>query len=395
MDKISRELITTLFSPIAPDPKAKLSSPFSVDDIIPAAPTLPSTDSKMTHNCPISELHHQTQPSDHVHATEALQDCAQGRSIQEKKNEQEQFILNEREAQDFDDQVKQRVMLCLRSQNQADIEWAINKIVIISFESPKKLRLDNTPGLLDLLLDIATGFLQHFCEGSPNYDRLFEPTLKVLHILRNFSFLNINARMLASNKRMKDMLFKTLNLSTCSQLTEMARHCIDILENLAGHIELVSPFDDCLVCLASLLYTDERYLLLGTIRMLTLLVSKVNNQPVLMTGCEHTLPRVTLLLLTQDEELVGTSLEYLYVYVRLFPHFRYQLLSAQHGAFIGILASLLLAKSRYFCPKIIKRIEDGATPSPKAEIDLHAALPCVPNLTLYQQLDEPYRCLGW
>ncbi|KAI9244958.1 hypothetical protein BDA99DRAFT_448167 [Phascolomyces articulosus] len=333
--------------------------------------------------CTISEFHHQSHPHEHIHMIEEERmDCIR--------------------ANNFDEQVKQRILYSLQSSNEWDVEWALNYVVTISFERPEELRLDKTPLLLDLLLKWSNPYLEDGRNNNPN------PILKVLHILRNFSFLEVNARILASDIRLKSMIEKSLTLSTSKNL-DLGRHCIDVLENIAPFIQLNGPFDECIACLNNLLYTQERYLLIGTLRIFTQLCMTEGNQVCLISVSMATATRIAQWLVMNDEELVGTVLEYLYQYTRISADFRRQLLSAHSGADIGVLVSLLSIKSKYFSTKLLAADEastlEGSTPSSMSpashttDMDTthepHGSVPCVPNLTAYQQLDEPYRCLGW
>ncbi|CAO3617190.1 unnamed protein product [Cunninghamella blakesleeana] len=293
-------------------------------------------------------------------------------------------------------------------------------MVTISFECPEELRLDKNPFLLDHLLKIAEISLQQ----SDEADCMMEHTLQILHILRNFSFIEENARLLADSSQLKQMMIKNLVLSS-SHYT----HCIDVLENISTYIN-IGPSDNYILCLASLVYTNERHVLLGSMRVLTLLSLNKNNQTALIPGSAQTAERILQLLIVNDEEVIGTALEYLYQYTRISNAFRLQLLTIHSGADIGILVSLLMAKTRFFRPQIIKEEIDEDEPmngnihesssisengyhhhnhhhyhnnsalsSPSASSPAisnnHSDFPCVPDLGTYQFLDEPYRCLGW
>lgn len=317
-------------------------------------------------------------------------------------------------------------------------------MVTISFECPEELRLDRNPFLLDHLLKIAEISLQQ----SDEAECMMEHTLQILHILRNFSFIEENARLLANSSTLKQMMIKNLVLSS-SHYT----HCIDVLENIATYIN-IGPSDNYILCLASLVYTNERHVLLGSMRVLTLLSLNKHNQTALIPGSAQTAERILQLLIVNDEEVIGTALEYLYQYARISNAFRLQLLTIHSGADIGILVSFLMAKSRFFKPLIIKQEDEAVEVIGKNKVDgnvevsdtishvstptavssaenghqhyhhqhyhnnnsngsnksgysspngipspvistNHSDLPCVPNLTSYQDLDEPYRCLGW
>ncbi|KAI8093857.1 uncharacterized protein BX664DRAFT_330754 [Halteromyces radiatus] len=370
--------------PFTPDIFAELTSQF-----------VPPSDRDIVsepHQCSISELHHQNQPSYHVHSKE---DAPVHTS--------------------FDSNTKQRILAALQYGTHSQIEWALKNMVTISFECPEELRLDRNPSLLDLLLKIAEVSLQQ----SDEAECMMEHTLQILHILRNFSFIEENARLLANSTQLKQMMIKNLVLSS-SHYT----HCIDVLENVATYID-IGPSDNYILCLASLVYANERHVLLGSMRVLTLLSLNKNNQTALIPGSAQTADRILQLLVVNDEEVIGAALEYLYQYTRISNSFRLQILTAHSGADIGILVSLLMAKSKFFKPQLIKEEDENqeengsvsssrhgsvhsdsvhspggdlllsASSSPSMPFATHGDVPCVPNLASYQELDEPYRCLGW
>jgi hypothetical protein len=116
------------------------------------------------------------------------------------------------------------------------------------------------------------------------------------------------------------------------------------------------------------------------------------------------------MLLSDDEELVGTALEYIYQHTRVSSQCRSQFLTSPYSnAYIGLLISLLMTKSKYFCTRFIQDDTALPTPLPTTDSNGHAssnqrhqqqhqnqtAVPRVPDLTIYQKLDEPFRCLGW
>jgi hypothetical protein len=262
-------------------------------------------------------------------------------------------------------------------------------MVTISFDCPEELRLDRNPSLLESLLKITEISLQQ----SDEAECMMEHTLQILHILRNLSFIQANAKLLAASSQLKQMMVKNLVLSS-SHYT----HCIDVLENIARYID-IGPSDNYILCLASLVYANERHVLLGSIRVLTLLSLNKNNHTALIPGSAQSAGRILQLLVVNDEEIIGAALEYLYQYTKISNAFRLQLLTAHSGADIGILVSLLVAKSKHFKPLVVLE-QEGLTDAPLETSnqlcnDGHGALPCVPNLSSYQELDEPYRCLGW
>ncbi|KAI8373262.1 hypothetical protein BD560DRAFT_454136 [Blakeslea trispora] len=333
---------------------------------------------KETHHCEISERHHQTRPFKHVHSIEsdADRDCVTGN--------------------EFNESTKQMVLPCLQSINQADVDWALNKIVTISYEYPQKLLLIENPSLAELLLQKAEAYLPELLFSESNTTAVTHKSiLKILHIFRNFSFIESNVRVMAASTDLRQVLIKCLIMKDSSHYS----HCIDILENMTPHIEL-GPFDPIIGCLSNLLMnTTERSAILGSIRVLTLLASSCTaNLHFLLPTSTQIASRIVQLLIVIDEELIGTSLEYLYQYSSLSASFGQFLLELRNGADLGIIVSLLMTPCRYFRP-LLTPPPDYSRRSSLSENFFehrhHDNIPCMPNLSSYQQLDEPYRCLGW
>ncbi|KAI8064152.1 hypothetical protein BC940DRAFT_306279 [Gongronella butleri] len=363
----SHHSVQTIQPAIAPD------QPFSPDMLAQfASQFVPPSDRSIIdqpHTCTISELHHQNQPSHHLHS----EDNAPVHTT-------------------FDSNTTQQILAALQFGDHTAVEWALKNLVTISFECPEELRLDRHALLLESLLNIAEVSLKQ----SDEAECMMEHTLQILHILRNFSFLPDNARLLASSAKLKQMMIKNLVLSS-SHYT----HCIDVLENVAKYIE-IGPSDNYILCLVSLVYTNERHVLLGSIRVLTLLSLNQQNQTALIPGSAQTADRILQLLVVHDEEVVGAALEYLFQFARISNAFRLQLLTVHAGADLGVLVSLLMAKSKYFKPLILQQEKDNSPPNSPMSASYAAAVfaahghgPCVPDLKSYQELDEPYRCLGW
>jgi hypothetical protein len=295
----------------------------------------------------------------------------------------------------------------LESQHPSEIEWALNNIVTISYECPQKLLLNENPALLEALLKKAQPCLQNtLFNSSPAVENdSHKMILKILHISRNFSFIESNTRVFAASADFKQMLIKCLIMTTSSHYS----HCIDILENMTPFVEL-GPFDAIIGCLNNLLMNaTERSVILGSVRVLTMLASSKPNLHYLLPTSTQVANRIAQFLIANDEELIGVSLEYLYQYSKQSIAFGQHLLQLHDGADIGIMVSLLMTPCKYFRPVLVQSSQNSPSPPPLASGNnlffasnnihnhqhQHGSVPCVPNLTSYQQLDEPYRCLGW
>lgn len=356
--------------------------------------------------------------------------------------------------QDITFNEKDRILFALQFGQREDVDWALDQIVTISFECPEKLALNESPFLLQLLVSLAQPCLTSHAadhalptsasdtlnsmlknENDSNetstasvasiMPKLALPPiskppisitetnttsatdldtlniiLKVLHILRNFSFLSNHVPTLAKHTLVKELLVQSLQTSMSTGHVELGRHSMDVLENIAGHMELVSADDACLHCIHTVVAAHDRYLVIGSIRTLTwLTMNKANHR---YMEASPVLTRVSQMLLSNDEELVGTALEYIYQHTRISVQSRSQFLTSPHSsAYIGLMISLLMTKSKYFCTRFIQ--EDTALPTPNPTINDNGfvpqqeqpVIPRVPDLTVYQKLDEPFRCLGW
>ncbi|KAG1068228.1 hypothetical protein G6F42_026404 [Rhizopus arrhizus] len=182
---------------------------------------------------------------------------------------------------------------------------------------------------------------------------------------------------------------------------ELGRHSMDVLENIAVHLRLESAQDACLNCIYQVVASHDRYLVIGSIRTLTWLTINKENQASVESS--PVMERISQMLLSDDEELVGTALEYIYQHTRVSTQCRTRFLTSPYSsAYIGLLISLLMTKSKYFCTRFIQ--EDTALPTPlpasttstpSQQPQNQSVVPRVPDLTVYQKLDEPFRCLGW
>lgn len=362
------------------------------------------------HQCEISELHHRTQPFEHVHSIEsdASRDCVTGTIKQNKLYRKS----NDIKGNEFDESTKRRMIPALQSPNPSDVEWALNNIVTISYECPQKLLLNENPALLEALLMKAdkclqnTMFFNSTSSGSADTtNNAHTIILKILHTIRNFSFIESNTRVFAASAGFKQMLIKCLVMTNSSHYS----HCIDILENMTPFVEL-GPFDSIIGCLNSLLTNaTERSVILGSVRVLTMLASSsASNLHYLLPTSTAVANRITQFLIANDEELIGVSLEYLYQYSRHSVSFGQHLLALHEGADIAVMVSLLMAPCKYFRPTLVHTSPQDSPqrsnstdsvffghPTQQQLHQHHGSLPCVPNLSSYQQLDEPYRCLGW
>jgi hypothetical protein len=258
--------------------------------------------------------------------------------------------------------------------------------------------------LIDLLLDFTVDFFQTYIESDQTTDIFcskekqigYERVLQVFHILRNFSFLEMNIRRLALHNRLRFLLMKGIALPPNSQYGELSRHCLDILENIAPQVSLVSREDDYFTTMTQLLFTNDRAFILGAIRALTRVAVTETNERILGFADLDVIGRMAQFLIVDDEELEAATLEYLYQYSSLRGNFSTQLIKYFPGNLIGLLTGFLSYKSSLAPPSstAIGTIH-GIPAAQMIRIETGVEQPTIPDLTNYSHLDEPYRCLGW
>lgn len=314
----------------------------------------------------------------------------------------------------IDEEFRSRIILALNSSLPNEIDWVFNTLVRFSYSS-ENFNLDYMPDLIDHLLNVIDPYFQHHHQHShllstksdqTNYER----ALQVLHILRNFSFLDNNLRRLAHHARLRQTLMKGLITNDASTIatTELTRHCLDILENIAPQVILAAPDDPYLEAMTGFLLTsNDRALILGAIRSLTRVAVTEVNEPVLLrlpidqrTALLH---RLFQFLLVDDEELMAATLEYFYQYtgLRSARGFGADLVTMYPGKnLVGLLTGLLSYKSSVIgeanAPSSLMSSIHGINAAQlAASQQARQQQSIIPDLTDYANLDEPYRCLGW
>ncbi|KAF9931590.1 Chromatin structure-remodeling complex protein rsc9, partial [Modicella reniformis] len=218
-----------------------------------------------------------------------------------------------------------RILLALRSELPNEIDWAFSRLISLSFEW-NEFSLNMIPGLLDELLSFAQPFFEWWssldpkdCEDLKEEDVLsvndthnMERMLQVFHILRNLSFLDHNTIILTEHPGFRRMLQQGLSMPPSTHLNELRIYCLDTLECLSIHITLRSKFDIYLRELHKLLQTCDKAMILGTLRALTRLAANEHNEKILCEIDPEIIERISQLLLVQDDELIGATLDYLY-----------------------------------------------------------------------------------
>ncbi|KAF8924407.1 hypothetical protein EDD21DRAFT_7264 [Dissophora ornata] len=277
-----------------------------------------------------------------------------------------------------------RILLALKSELPNEIDWAFSRLISLSFEW-NEFSLNMIPGLLNELLSFAQPFFDWWSslESKDNEELMdddllsmsethnMERILQVFHILRNLSFLDHNTVILTEHAGFRKMLQQGLSMPPSTLLNELRIYCLDALESLSIHITLRSKFDVYLRELHRLLQTNDKALILGSLRALTRLAANEQNEKILCDIDPEIIERISQLLLIQDDELIGATLDYLYQFSSFHGDAAVQIARNFPGNIVSILVQFLSWGSP-------KSMPTPVTVDPAQQI-----------------LHEPYRALHW
>ncbi|RCI03546.1 Chromatin structure-remodeling complex protein rsc9 [Rhizopus stolonifer] len=300
----------------------------------------------------------------------------------------------------IDYEFRTRMLFALESNLPNEVDWAFNTLIKFSYAS-ENFNLDFIPTLIDLLLSFIGDFFEEI-EETVNCDMVsklqqerYERVLQVFHILRNFSFLEMNIRRLASHEQLRGLLMKGISLEPSSHYGELSRQCLDIMENMAPQVTLVNRTDLYLTIMTQLLFSNDRAFILGAIRALTRVAVTEANERILSHADPRVIERMAQFLLVDDEKLEAATLEYLYQYSSLRGDFSTQLIEHYPGNLIGLLTGFLSYKSSLALASTTALGTIHGIPAAQMVKKETTQEPSIPDLTNYANLDEPYRCLGW
>lgn len=300
----------------------------------------------------------------------------------------------------------------LMSKKPSDVHSAMLYLLKRSFESPETIADIYVEPIVDALIPFAQSVLSDPALRQTQTDQSMDVdvelaecqtdadpisytvdsrlTFDAFRILRNLSFVEADAQLLATKPLIRKMILRGLTLPTSSKFVELTEHSLDILDNISTHVK-VPENDEYISSLLQLLSSNDREVIIGVLKALAcLIIQHTSNYPFLASNNEP-VKRLIQLLLVDDEDLVTRTLEFLYVYTSAWPEFTTQLLGMYPGNGISLLTSFLTYESK-------KPSEDVVTPlsqPSKAQNVCHDPDCDIPNLTHYQDMDEPYRCLGW
>ncbi len=222
-----------------------------------------------------------------------------------------------------------RINFSLKSGISEEVSWALSALVQLSYGAPQ-------------LVSLKTGNLQfvdalvHEIEKAPFYKTDSESDLLKIEgvnedkktftqrqlasdatlVLRNISFDQENARVLANIPLIRKILTKGLLLpEDDASLFEFKIYCVDIIESISSYIATENEDDSLfLAVMISLERSDDRTIVIGTLRALTRLQVR-DDKGASANISQDLVDQITAyLLIPNDEELVIAALDFIYQY---------------------------------------------------------------------------------
>lgn len=268
---------------------------------------------------------------------------------------------------------KSRLLLALNSGLPNEIDWALNKLVLLSFMCPDNFALHGIPSILDAILDHAEPYMR-IMEREKEYDledlrrkkRLFneyplnsaefERILQIFHIFRNFSFLASNLAYMRSSERLMKLIKLGLSKDSVLQIHEMRLNAIDIIENFGALISFESPDDPLFVQIKRMVHEHDRAIVLSAFRTLTRLCAIESNAKAFEQVDSSVLQRTFQLFFVWDEEMITAVMEFLYQYTGMFGSVPAKIPQALKGnSLIGSLIKFIDWQS----PKVASKMGTG------------------------------------
>jgi len=216
-----------------------------------------------------------------------------------------------------------RISMGLKSGIPSEVDYALSQLVRISFDSGDELRAEAYPGLSEALFEkLATiQSLANTCypEGAGELleDSKFVKQLEKINeaalVLRNMSLQPDNARYFSRLKSGRQIIVTCMNLPGQSCFIELKHYILDMVEAMAIHFSLAVD-DDLFPTLHANLLSDDRGLVLGSLRAICRLVMGRDEANCIGQINKLAIDRIKALIMLEDEDLVSACLDFLYQY---------------------------------------------------------------------------------
>ncbi|EXJ76379.1 uncharacterized protein A1O5_00887 [Cladophialophora psammophila CBS 110553] len=328
-----------------------------------------------------------------------------------------------------------RCLLGLRSGIQEEQDFALHHLVKVSFERGDKYKFEGFPFLAEGLLEKALEITQLICgvkweisydeddEGQPintlnaafgtsnllqriqavtprvldkdlesaEFSERLEKLKEAILVLRNMVILEENAVFIQKFPLFKDFLTIALSLPHQPRIVEFKQSALEITEQVTRYWEM-KPEDPLYKSLLPYLESEDRGMLISALRSINRIGLEMPDAHRLTDVPLSTVERLFSFTLLDDNELLETSLDFLYEYTAI-PENNTELLANSFHLLPNIisrLTSLLLYQS-------IKHEEPvAAKPAPKVA-PIPAAIPIIPPEVHAHLLQfvEPERSSRW
>ncbi|KAG0640768.1 hypothetical protein HOY80DRAFT_1008821 [Tuber brumale] len=216
-----------------------------------------------------------------------------------------------------------RISMGLKSGIPSEVDYSLSQLVRISFESGDELRAEAYPGLSEALFEKLATIqpLASTCypEGAgellsdSKFVKLLEKINEAALVLRNMSLQPDNARYFSRLKNGRQIIVACMNLPGQSCLIELKHYILDMVEAMAIHFSLAVD-DDLFPTLHANLLSDDRGLVLGSLRAICRLVMGRDEANCIGQINKLAIDRVKALIMLEDEDLVSACLDFLYQY---------------------------------------------------------------------------------
>lgn len=216
-----------------------------------------------------------------------------------------------------------RIAMGLKSGLPDEVDFALTKLVQTSYEAGDDLRAEVFPGLSEALFDklgsIDELIRRHSFHGfedileDADFTKHLEKINEAALVLRNMSFQIDNARYFSHLKNARNIIVMCMSLPNQTSFMELKHYVLDMVESMATHL-LVSFNDNLFEALHANLLSDDRGLLLGSLRSICRFVMGRDESNRLGEIKMAAIDRIRNLLMLEDDDLVSACLDFLYQY---------------------------------------------------------------------------------
>ncbi|EEB06578.1 RSC complex subunit Rsc9 [Schizosaccharomyces japonicus yFS275] len=284
-----------------------------------------------------------------------------------------------------------RVSLAMKSNFPDEVDWALGHLIKISFERSQEFKLKRLPGLAECLME---GLRQqitrlHYYQHEDTYYEHLDRALAAALVLRN-AVLNLeNAQHVALSSHVADILELGVRCALEVKCTELLQYILDIAELEASYISITSEKNELYKTLCRLLKSQDRSILIAALRTLARLALNDDNNRLLQDIDDEAIGRVIMLTATEDEEVIGATLDLLYQYTTYRSNTQALLRRSDVWTLVEHLIRLMLfqAQERYMAIHL-------PTLNASSENTGYVGLP-LSELQQLLSVQEPERCIRW